>query len=88
MECSKCGNEIQEGRLKAIPETTTCVSCSGVEKVAGFRIITGKSTYTELEITTQERCNHLNKIQNRRGSVSLGVSMQSYAMANRSEEKR
>ena len=26
--CVKCGNEIQEGRLEAIPEATHCVKCA------------------------------------------------------------
>ena len=27
-ECVKCGGAIQQGRLKALPDTTTCVLCS------------------------------------------------------------
>ena len=29
--CAKCGKEIPEGRLEALPDTATCVECSEVE---------------------------------------------------------
>jgi hypothetical protein len=35
-ECCKCGNPIPLIRLEAIPDTTTCVSCSTVAKRVGF----------------------------------------------------
>jgi len=31
--CSECGKPIPSGRLKALPETETCVACSHVEPV-------------------------------------------------------
>lgn len=48
--CTECDAEIPEGRIKALPDTEVCVNCSDTEKKLGFRVITGKSTYTELEI--------------------------------------
>lgn len=79
--CVNCGNRIPDGRLKAIPGVETCVQCSGTEKVAGFRVITGKSTYTELDIVCQRTYQELTKMQNRHGSVAAGVCMMSYNKA-------
>jgi hypothetical protein len=75
MNCINCGIEIPEGRLKAIPGTQTCVSCSDTAKVAGFRVITGKSTYTEMQIVDQKKWIELNMKQQRRGTVSRGIIM-------------
>lgn len=33
--CIKCGNDIPAGRLKALPNTTTCVQCSTSDKFKG-----------------------------------------------------
>jgi len=67
MNCISCNNEIHPGRLRALPNTKTCVNCSTVEKVAGFRIISGKNTYSELQIVSQETYRNLNYLQHRRG---------------------
>lgn len=36
MNCSVCGCTIPDERLEALPNTTTCVNCSGVKKRIGF----------------------------------------------------
>lgn len=59
--CRKCGNDINEGRLKAIPDTKTCVECSNTNKKKGFKIITGKDTYTELDIVDDETFKELDR---------------------------
>lgn len=41
--CIKCGNEIPQARLNALPETDTCVNCSGVKKVKGFNVVEHKT---------------------------------------------
>ena len=53
MNCIVCGNEIPEQRLKILPHTKTCVNCSQAERVAGFPVITGKTTYSELQIVRE-----------------------------------
>lgn len=73
MKCIKCGNEIPELRLKALPQTKTCVQCSETSRVAGFPLITGKTTYSELQIIPQEKAEELYEKQNRKGSVAEGV---------------
>lgn len=51
--CNNCGEPIPEGRLKALPNTETCVNCSGTNKKKAFVVITGKDTYTELDIVDE-----------------------------------
>lgn len=34
--CSECGKKIPQERLKALPNTETCVKCSQVKGVVGF----------------------------------------------------
>ena len=66
-KCIKCGNQIPEGRLKALPDTKTCVNCSSVDKIRGFRIITGKTTYTALQLVDAKKFKELTAKQARRG---------------------
>tara|TARA_B100001121_G_scaffold255149_1_gene232578 strand:- start:540 stop:776 length:237 start_codon:yes stop_codon:yes gene_type:complete len=50
MKCSKCSNEINPLRIKALPDTTTCVSCSDTSRWYVRNVISGKTTYCETEI--------------------------------------
>ena len=50
MNCISCDVIIPEARLKAIPGTKECVKCSTEDKVAVQTIISGKNTYSEVEI--------------------------------------
>jgi hypothetical protein len=69
MKCCKiCGKEIPEQRLKALPTAETCVKCSTTEKIAGFQLITGKTTYTELQLVSQDAYKKLIEAQERIGS--------------------
>ena len=43
--CSKCKNEIPALRVKALPNTTTCVSCSDTQKKGGVFYSAGKTEY-------------------------------------------
>ena len=49
-KCIKCNIEINPLRLKALPETKTCVNCSSTERWYVRNIISGKTTYSEAEI--------------------------------------
>lgn len=73
MNCVKCGNQIPEGRLKALPGTKTCVNCSGAARVAGVPIISGKNEYSALMITDQETAAAALSAMERRGLVSNGM---------------
>lgn len=68
MNCIRCKHPIAEARLQALPTTKTCVKCSGVERVAGFALITGKTEYAALQIVSQQEAQRLNKMQARKGT--------------------
>ena len=67
--CKICGKEISEGRLKALPNTKTCVEHSEIKKKLGFRIITGKTTYSELDIVDDEIYNRLDEMDRKKFSA-------------------
>ena len=50
MDCCKCYKPIPKARLKALPNTKTCVECSNVERNYVRTIISGKTTYSEWEV--------------------------------------
>jgi len=50
MKCIKCTEEINPLRLKALPDTKTCVSCSNTGRWYVRNIISGKTTYAETEV--------------------------------------
>lgn len=50
MICIKCQNKINPLRLKALPGTSTCVSCSTTSRWYVRNIISGKTTYCETEV--------------------------------------
>lgn len=68
--CRVCGIEISEGRLKALPDTNTCTEHSRAEKKLGFRIITGKNTYSELDIVDAKSFNTLNQYDRKNNTAS------------------
>jgi len=49
MNCTKCGEVIPEGRLKALPGAKTCVNCSGVQKKGVVTIMKGEGDHTWIE---------------------------------------
>ncbi|GAL85339.1 hypothetical protein MYP_2568 [Sporocytophaga myxococcoides] len=73
MQCNKCQKAIPELRLKALPNTQTCLECSETTRVAGFPIVSGKTTYSELQIVSSEKAEELYNKQNRTGGISEGV---------------
>ena len=77
MNCKVCKKEISELRLKALPNTKTCVECSTSARVAGFPIVSGKTTYSELQIVAQDVAEELYTKQNRTGGVAEGVRFKS-----------
>ena len=50
MKCSKCTEDINPLRLKALPGTKTCVKCSTTNAWYVRNIISGKTEYAETEI--------------------------------------
>jgi len=50
MDCIKCNSQIPEGRIQILPNTKTCVNCSSAGKWYARAVITGKTTYSEVEV--------------------------------------
>lgn len=73
MKCEICEIEIPELRIKALPKVKTCVNCSSTERVAGFPLITSKTSYSELQIVSQQIAQELYAKQDRKGSIATGV---------------
>lgn len=61
----KCGEEIHPKRLKALPNTTTCVSCSNVGKKGAITVTKGEGedTYNEVIIMNHEEVIAFNKLK-------------------------
>jgi len=51
-QCSKCKEEIPEGRLKALPGATTCVNCSNSRMKRAVTVVKGEGedTFNDLII--------------------------------------
>lgn len=73
MKCAICEKEIPARRLEILPNTKTCVNCSETARVHGHPIISGKTSYSELQIVSAELANELAVKQDRKGSVATGV---------------
>jgi len=71
--CRVCGEVIPEGRLKVLPNAVTCVNHSNVEKKLGFQVVTGKDTYTELNIVDAETFQKLSALE--RKNFGQGLQM-------------
>lgn len=74
MHCIKCLNLIPEARIRVLPNAKTCVSCSDTQRVGGHTIISGKNTYSEVQLVTPEAAQELARMQSRKGfGVATGV---------------
>lgn len=75
--CCKCNQPIPEARIKALPSTRTCVSCSSVEAVACHVVVSGKTEYSQIEIVDQETAKRMRTLGSRKGfGVASGVKFQ------------
>ena len=50
MKCKHCQSVIPQARLKILPNTKECVECSSAERNYVRTIISGKTTYSEVEV--------------------------------------
>ena len=74
MNCSKCHKPIQKLRLKALPNTRECIACSSEERNMVRAVITGKTTYSEIEVIKNKKTKeYLNGLigKGRRGFGSM-----------------
>jgi len=75
MICTKCRKPIQEARMKVLPNTRTCVKCSNVGKWYTRPVITGKTTYSEIEVIKDpETAKEMHKLD-RRGRQGFGSAL-------------
>jgi len=73
MICVKCHDEIQPGRLKALPNSKTCVKCSTTEAWYVRNVIAGKTEYMETEIIKDPT--HAKALQNMDKRVGWGSNL-------------
>lgn len=74
LHCHSCQQPIPAARLAALPGTRTCIQCSNIGRKAGFPIISGKTSYSELQLVDQETAQELYAKQDRKGgSIANGV---------------
>jgi hypothetical protein len=77
MNCKICQSPIHPLRLKVLPSTKTCMDCSNVERVGCHTVISGKNTYSEIQIVDQELAKRLYHMQSRKSfGVATGVKFQ------------
>ena len=65
-KCIKCSKEINPLRLKALPETKTCVNCSTVEQYGCAPVINHK-TGNSIQIMSGQDAARIAKLTQRRG---------------------
>ena len=70
MKCSSCTNIIPKERLKALPETKVCVSCSTEDAKGAVDIVYHKTGNT-IQIMDKEAADAINKAARRTGFGSL-----------------
>ena len=75
MNCCKCSVEINPLRLKALPDTRTCVECSDVERNYVRTIISGKTTYSEIEVIKNKDTKEYLKRLDAKGRTGFGSSL-------------
>lgn len=71
MKCKNCNSPIPEGRLKILPNATTCVNCSSEEKVAGITVVHHKTGHTVEVVKDQETAKEFNRLSSRAGYGSM-----------------
>ncbi len=72
--CVICRDEIHPLRMKILPNTNRCVKCSNTDRVYGHTIISGKNTYSEIQLVSMEMSENLSKLGKRYGQgVAAGV---------------
>lgn len=76
MNCVICGCEIPLGRLKAIPNTKTCTSCSNTDRYGCINVINHK-TGNEIQILSDRKlAEKINKMAYRQTyGICNGVRM-------------
>ncbi len=75
MNCCKCSVEINPLTVKALPDTRTCIKCSDVERNYVRTIISGKTTYSEIEVIKNKDTKEYLKRLDAKGRTGFGSSL-------------
>lgn len=75
MVCCKCFKKINPLRVKALPDTRTCVKCSTTAPVYVRAVITGKTTYSELEVIKDPEAAEKMREWDSKGRTGFGSSL-------------
>ena len=75
MKCVKCREDVHKARLRALPGTKTCVECSDVERNYVRTIISGKTTYSEIEVIKNKDTKEYLKRLDAKGRTGFGSSL-------------
>ncbi len=69
--CIKCSDEIPVGRLKALPGTRVCVSCSTAGKKQAITITggEGEDTYNDIILVSEEEYKEYTKDEVRKNTL-------------------
>ena len=73
MNCTKCKNQINSQRIKALPDTKVCVDCSTTEQV-GCVDITYHKTGNTIQVMDKASADKINKLA-RRGNFGIMTGM-------------
>lgn len=79
-KCVHCEEEIHPLRVKALPHTTTCVTCSteGPKRGRILTLGTGEDTYTEIEVLSEEQYREAVRLEFGEKMVVEDLELQDY----------
>lgn len=77
--CIACQKEINPRRLEIFPETRHCTEHSPTGRIAGHQVISGKNTYSEIQLVDQETAQELYRKGARKGQSPIaGIRMKGH----------
>jgi hypothetical protein len=82
--CKGCGEEIPAGRIKALPNTITCVNCSGTGMKRGVPVQLGEGDHTCTELVIMEEKEYMRYIGKASKAANAFSSLQSQEMESNS----
>ena len=79
-KCVHCEEEIHPLRVKVLPHTTTCVTCSteGPKRGRILTLGTGEDTYTEIEVLSEEQYREAVRLEFGEKAIVEDLELQDY----------
>lgn len=79
-KCIHCEEEIHPLRVKVLPHTTTCVTCSteGPKRGRILTLGTGEDTYTEIEVLSEEQYREAVRLEFGEKAIVEDLELQDY----------